>query len=75
MCEQSILKIDESEFKLGDEIFVVSTLSEEEFQGILIAISNKDVLIKTLDGFKLRFFLSSIESRRIILSKQTSLSL
>ena len=69
-----ILNIDSKDYYAGDEVFLFSSISGEEFQGNLKSISDEEVIVVTRDGIKLRIFLTSITTGRIAFSKQTSLS-
>jgi hypothetical protein len=61
--------IADVEYCIGEEISIFSLLSQESFQGIITAVSMKDVIVRSSSGIRFSFQLNQIRHGRVILSK------
>eukprot|EP01039_Chlorochromonas_danica_P000908 gene907-990_t len=68
--DRSQLNVDEEVYTLGESVTVFSVLSQESFQGNLCAISESDVVIRTLAGPRLAFTLAQLQSGRVRISRE-----
>lgn len=67
--EMSEIHVNEAVLEIGDTVMIKSKLTDEEFVGILTAISTREVVLRTGSGPRISFQISQIQGSRISISK------